>query len=367
MRIFISSLISGMEDIRAATKNAIEALGHTAVMAEDFGARPQSPQVACLDGLRQSSLVVLILGAGYGSKQNSGISATREEYREAKSTRPVIAFVQEGVDRDSDEAAFVSEVQAWEGGLFRGGFRSPSQLQSLVTRAIHEWELSIAAAPLDGAEMLRRALAAFPERDVYRNRGEPSLLVSISGGPAQAILRPSEIEREPFGDTLMQAALFGPTRLFSPSKSTAKGIETDALVIRQQDSGSLIRLDAQGGFLVIKALAREGFGPVVIEEEVAETLHADLRYAAWLLDTIDPTLRLTHVAIAATLSGSDTVVWRTEAEQNAGPNSYQMGWGREERKPVHLTPPQRPRSQLSLAADTLVEDLLTLLRRTWKS
>ena len=57
MKIFISSLITGMEDTRAAAKSAIEALGHAAVMAEDFGARPQSPQVACLDGLRQSSLV----------------------------------------------------------------------------------------------------------------------------------------------------------------------------------------------------------------------------------------------------------------------------------------------------------------------
>lgn len=368
MKVFISSLITGMEDIRAATKSAIEALGHTAVMAENFGARPQSPQVACLDGLRQSSLVVLILGESYGAKQASGISATHEEYREAKGSRPVIAFVEEGVTRDSDEADFVREVQAWEGGLFRGGFRSPEQLKSLVTRAIHEWELSVAAAPLDGQEMLGRALAAFPDnRNDHRGRSGTALSVSIAAGPAQPILRPSEIEREAFSDSLMQAALFGATRLFTPSRSTAATMEGDALLIMQEDEGNLIRLDTQGGLLVTRALTRERHAPAVIEEEIAAGLSATMRYATWLLDQIDATQRLTHVAIAATLTGSDSVVWRTRAEQDASPNSYQMGWSQDEKRPVHLVPPQRPRSQLTLNPEPLVEDILTLLRRTWKS
>ena len=52
MKVFISSLISGMEEERAAVKRAIELFRHRAVMAEDFGARPSSPQVACLAGVR---------------------------------------------------------------------------------------------------------------------------------------------------------------------------------------------------------------------------------------------------------------------------------------------------------------------------
>src|SRR3546814_12464509 len=84
MKIFISSLISGMEIERAATKRAIELLRHEAVMAEYFGAQVSSPQIACLTGLRQSDLVVLVLGTRYGVKQASGLSATHEEYREAR-------------------------------------------------------------------------------------------------------------------------------------------------------------------------------------------------------------------------------------------------------------------------------------------
>src|SRR5438477_13211491 len=99
MKVFISSPITGMEDLRAAVRDAVLQLGHEPVMAEDFGAQPHSPQVTCLTGLRQSALMILILGADYGTKQASGLSATHEEYREGKDHSPVIAFVQEGVAR----------------------------------------------------------------------------------------------------------------------------------------------------------------------------------------------------------------------------------------------------------------------------
>ena len=153
MKVFISSLITGMEDYRVAAREAVQLLGHEPIMAEDLGARPQSPQIACLEGLRQSALVVLILGAGYGAKQATGISATHEEYRDAKGSRPVIAFVQEGVERSIDQATFVKEVQTWEGGLFRGGLDSSEKLKSRITRAIHKWQLSNVADPLHAEEL----------------------------------------------------------------------------------------------------------------------------------------------------------------------------------------------------------------------
>ena len=48
MKIFISSLISGFGPFRAAAHRAVEMLRHTPVMADDFRAMPNSPQVACL-------------------------------------------------------------------------------------------------------------------------------------------------------------------------------------------------------------------------------------------------------------------------------------------------------------------------------
>ena len=67
-------------------------------MAEDFGARPASPQVACLQGLRSADVVVLILRERYGAvPPRSKVSPTHEEYLEARDGKPILRFVQEGV------------------------------------------------------------------------------------------------------------------------------------------------------------------------------------------------------------------------------------------------------------------------------
>lgn len=77
MKVFISSLIAGFEPFRAAARIGVTTLRYEPVMAEDFGARPQSPQVACLTGLRSADAMVLILGERYGATQpGSGLSAT---------------------------------------------------------------------------------------------------------------------------------------------------------------------------------------------------------------------------------------------------------------------------------------------------
>jgi hypothetical protein len=97
------------------------------------------------------------------AKQPSGLSPTHEEYREAKDKRPVLAFVQDGVNRDLDQASFVNEVQAWDSGLFREGFSSPDQLRAKITLRLHEWEVATMAGPVDEQEMLQRALSLIPE------------------------------------------------------------------------------------------------------------------------------------------------------------------------------------------------------------
>src|SRR5580692_11008217 len=129
MKIFVSSLISGMQVERQAVRQAILDLGHQPVMAEDFRAQPRSSQIACLDGVRQSAAVVLIVGAGYGARQPSGLSATHEEYREARESRPVFAFIQQSVAREPDQQNFLEEVEAWDTGRFREEFSTPESLR----------------------------------------------------------------------------------------------------------------------------------------------------------------------------------------------------------------------------------------------
>jgi hypothetical protein len=161
-------------------------------------------------------------------------------------------------------------------------------------------------------------------------------------------------------------SLFGPHKLFSPSRATTAKVENHTLVLAHDDVGRVC-LDEEGNLMMQLPLSASSHDMVVIEENVTDVLAAALRYTVWVLDRIDPTRRLTHVTPAVTLTGSDHAVWRTRREQDASPNSYSMGIGRDEHRPVHLAPPHRPRAALQHEADRLVEDLVTLLRREWRN
>jgi hypothetical protein len=365
MRVFISSLITGMESVRAAAREAVTTLRHEPIMAEDFGAQPRSPQVACLAGLRQSDLVVLILGEHYGTLQPSGLSATHEEYREAKGRKPVIAFVQENVCVDPQEADFVQEVQGWAGGLFRGGFNTASDLQIAVTRALHDHELATAVGPVDEHELLERAVNRLPKDQRGHSSGRAAMNVSISGAPRQSILRPIEIEKPDFADALHQAALFGPSRLFDSSFGVERKIEADALVLEQERGHARISLNEQGSILLTLPISETGrMLPELIYETVQKQLSDALGYATWVLDHVDPTQRLTHVAVALSLSNADYMAWRTRRESEANPNQISVSMmANGECKSVQIT---RTRAALRLDTAHIVEDLIVPLRRQWR-
>ena len=367
MKIFVSSLISGLEPIRDAARSAIGDLGHEVIMAEYFGARPASPQVACLEGIRHAGLVVLILGKSYGAKQESGLSATHEEYREARQTRPVIAFVQEGVDRDDDEAAFVAEVQGWSGGLFRGGFNGPDDLRGKIVRAVHQYEMSKAAGPVDEGAMLDRAIGMLPKDSRSHSTGQKRLSISVVMGPEQSILRPSQIEDRDLAEQLLQWSLFGGTQILDRGKGVGDVVEGGALVIRQERDAAVTMMP-QGHMLFTLPLPRsDDMMGAVIEEDVADLVTRILRYAVAVLDRVDPTQRLTHVVLAASIADAQYMIWRTRSEATANRGSVSHGFGHKEPGPVTLSPALRTRAALKHDERDLVEDLVTLLRREYRT
>lgn len=260
MKVFISSLISGFEPIRQAAKTAITTLRHDPVMAEDFGAQPNSPQIACLQGLRKSDLVVLILGEHYGAKQpGSGLSATHEEYRDAQGRKPVIAFVQEGTVPDSEQAAFIAEVQGWEGGLFRGSFHDPADLQMGVTRALHDYDVTKAVGVVDASALTTRACGLLPKTNRNSFSGSSTINVAVVGGPLQSILRPVELESPQLSDSFQQAAMFGDTQIFDRTKGIQTKIHQAALIF-EQERGARVQLDEQGTMSCCRSGGHRGQG-----------------------------------------------------------------------------------------------------------
>ena len=102
----------------------------------------------------------------------------------------------------------------------------------------------------------------------------------------------------------------------------------------------------------------------MIEEDVHQQIMAALRFAAWLLNRIDPTQRLSHIAIAARIAASDYAGWRTRQQQEANPRRTSLGHrGNADTEPVQIS---KPRAALRLDAGPMSEDLLVLLRRHWR-
>lgn len=371
MKVFVSSLIGGFEAERTAVKGAITTLRHEAVMAEGFGAQPNSPQVACLQGLRDSDLVILILGERYGDPQASGISATHEEYREAKGTKPILAFVHEGGTFDPQQRSFVQEVQEWEGGLFRQGYSDVEGLRTAVTRALHDYDLTAVRAPIDVESLKRQAIQRLPgnSRGYYSGNGA-SLDLAIVGGPTQQIIRAAVIESSSFADEVQQAGQFGTHRILDVAGGTARTVENDALVLRQ-DNGASIAVDEKAHILLRMPLdRREGQsrlgldGSVIIEDVVAASLKSGLEFASQLLDDVDRTQHLSHLAIAASIANAEYRGWRTHAENAANPTGIELGANGADRAAVVIDC-QRP--GIRLTRSLILEELIVRLRRQWRA
>lgn len=370
MKVFISSLIGGYEALRKAAREAVASLGHEPVMAEDFRAQSNSPQVACLQGLRSADLVVLILVDRYGQPQpGSGVSPTHEEYLEARGNKPILLFVQEGTTSEPRQQELLREAQGWQGGLFREGFATPEQLRTLITRSIHAYDLAHVAGPVDGAALARDAGALLARGGRERGNSGPALRLALACGPARQLLRPAELESDSLADAIQQRAMFAAPRIFAKDEGVDTTIEGDALSMSQV-GGSRIWLDERGHIELRLPLERgsrrdRGFGSMlaVIEESVLRELANGIAFSAWLLDHVDSTQRATHVGLAATLDASDHMGWRTQAQQDASPNSGTMRMVTGPDTPVAL---DRPRAALKFDAARLAEDLTVHLRRQRK-
>ncbi|HYN50800.1 MAG TPA: DUF4062 domain-containing protein [Thermoleophilaceae bacterium] len=364
MKAFISSLIRGLEPERDAAASGIRSLGHEPRRAEDFGASPDSPQIVCRAGVRQSDLTILILGAGYGAVQPSGVSATEEEYQEAKQLqRPVLAFVQSGVEPEPRQAAFMDDVRRWMGGQFTGSFDTPAKLAELVVRGLHDFEVMRAAGPVDVAEMRSRAEAAVPALGPFRTP-TPRLVVAIAGGPRRSVLRPEELEAEELAKWLQREALFGSAAVFDASDGTQVDRTGATLALVQPDAA--LRIDEEGTLSIEQPVwdptSRMGMS-AVIHEEVTVRLERAIQLGAAVLDHVDPLHRLSDVVPVAAIIGAAYGAWRSRAEHERSPNQMAINMRGVERVIVALPTPRLHRGALPDQAGQTARDLAVLLRR----
>lgn len=141
-RVFVSSVMAGLEDERRAAADAIENLGAEPVWFEAFGGRDDDPEAAYLSEVASSTIYVGILGHRYGRLLRSRRSATHEEYREAeKRGLRISVWTVSQADWDGDQQVFVDEVRAFH---TTGSFTSQDDL----ARGIRQRLRKIAAEEL---------------------------------------------------------------------------------------------------------------------------------------------------------------------------------------------------------------------------
>lgn len=283
MRVFISSVIGGLEEYRDAAAGAARALRHAVIRAEDFGARPGSPQQVCLAGVRDADVVVLLIGSRYGDIQpSSELSATHEEFREARERCDVLVFVQQGVDREPRQEAFLREVRDWASGHYTENFGRPEGLRDAVVGALHDLEFAKRTADGGDQELVARARALVLDD---RRVGSPTLCLAVTGGPKQQIIRPADLEREELADRILQHALFGSVAVFSKNAGCDRSVFGDRLVLAQPHASILI--DEMGSVRIVRPAyppnrENQMALPVLIEEDIQAELERAVRFASWV-------------------------------------------------------------------------------------
>ncbi len=178
MKVFVSSVVDGYENYRAAAKDAIEALGQMPCLMEmAAAASPRPPQAECFREIEASDVVVMLLGSRYGTPQDSGRSPTHEEYDHARELgKPILVFVEQIDDREPQQESFLSEISGWEEGYFRGHFSTEIQLTIELVKALkqHSDQSATALAPVsierlppvcrERLELLRQSVPEMADR-----------------------------------------------------------------------------------------------------------------------------------------------------------------------------------------------------------
>ena len=365
MRVFISSIISGMEEFRDAAVRGARCLAHETIRAENFGAQADSPRNSCLAGVREADAVILLVGERYGTRQPSGLSATHEEYREAKERCPILVMVQDGVEREVSQTNFLNEVRDWTAGLYTASFTNADQLLDAVVRALHELEMAQNAGAVDPDQMLQRAHALLPSRRSDYSSATPGLAMALVGGPQQEVLRPAQLDDTAFQNCLQQMALFGDGPILDSREGTEVSVEGNMLVFSQQPCSFSVREDGSILFITRIRFTDQGL-PTIIQEDVHDCIERFLNFSCAVLTSIDPTNRLSHCVPSVLITEAGFLEWRTRAEHEANPNSVAINIhnNSESLSSVSLLPPHRTRSALRLNSGDLAEDLTVKLRRT---
>jgi hypothetical protein len=155
---------------------------------------------------------VLVLGTRYGFVAKSGVSVTEEEFLEARKIGvPVLVFVQ-SVEFEPQQRSFLDRIRDYEDGYFIASFKTPHDLQTKVTTALHDLTGQPGIdvlAPDRAREHAQHFLATLP------HTAEPTLSVVVFPvRQGEEYISPLDMNKQSFKKEIAKRAMFDDTAIF---------------------------------------------------------------------------------------------------------------------------------------------------------
>jgi hypothetical protein len=362
MRIFISSITSGLVDERRQLAGLIEALGHEPVMFEKFGARVEPSRQECLEAVQSSDVYLLLLGEHYGHRfPETGQSATHDEFIAARAAGiPCLVFHKTGVQPDSDQGKFIAEVGDYASGHFWADFAGAADLQPLVVKAIRT--LESAPSPLTFEPLASPPTVSWKDDwsgALRQGWGHVGTFVELHATPlTESSVSARQMHELP--DALVsKLRTYGVLPMAAGAEvDTADGAVTVTLPPQDRHHDQMtesrfggIRVAATGQVSAWTTLARDSMGAMLDSDDLADAVALQLRVIGAL-----NVVSADRVALSIGLGGAMSLV--SFAKPGVRRNSASLGFGSDE--PVRIDPDE---SVSTAAFDVGADEVARLLVR----
>jgi hypothetical protein len=355
--VFISSVISGFEDVREAAANAVTASGMHPIRSEKLSADPSASKRALLDQVAAAEYYLLLLGAHYGDFNSGEASPTEDEFREASRLgKPILVFVQD-TELEPRQQQFLSDIRGtWEEGVFYGTFSDSSDIAAKVVEALARRRAEIVE---DGPRAQARTAALAAERDRSGWGQSASIRLVVAPLRQTVLLDALALDDSALGDDLIAALRAGGAIPQSAGMVHSISSERVELTPPPQQSGPAARVEADGAILISGTVAADGtLGGMQIDPEKLDAfLRAAGRSAQLIWDRIDTRGEVGQVAVAVAVLDAQYLAFGRSS------GSVSMG-GSVPETVVAPDPPQIvPRAQLG--QDSVSHQLLASVKRVF--
>ncbi len=353
MIVFISSVRRGLEAERDYLPALLRAAGHQPRRFEDFTAQPSPSRDACLTGVEQAEVYLLLLGQHYGQPMaDTGAAPTEEEFTVAKRRGiPILVFRKSGVEPDDRQTDFIARVGEYQRGRLWKQFDGPLDLGVLVLAALAEASTTtpLSWEPVAQPPTIRwRADRSWPPR--HTNTFAAVLEVHLVPPDARPVMPVAALEPRSrrLGRVGREAGLFPESaglKIGSNAEEAWTWCEVDDRRASRgpsnkvwRDGASGLVVDRAGGVMVFETLPRDQMGTLVDQPYLGERLTMLIRTAHAILAA-----EVMHLVPVAGLAPID---WVQEGDPAKLGSRMSSSMRTGQTQPVHT----QPDSQIEVGA-----------------